>query len=122
MRAPHLPHPAPKSFPPARRRNSVAGNAFGGIFSYTESELEPAVHAEILVETSRNEARIAILEIVLALGFGAWLGFGSPEFTAVAIFALITIVPLLLDASVRSRAAARVIAGHERASQQARRR
>ncbi len=98
----------------------MAGNAFGGIFSYTESELEPAVHAEILVETSRNEARIAILEIVLALAFGAWLGFGSPEFSAVAIFALLTIVPLLLDAGFRSRAAARVISGQERAAAQRR--
>ncbi len=109
--------PPAKHFPGRFSGSNVAGNAFGGIFSYTESELEPAVHAEILVESSRNEARVAILEIVLVFGFGAWLGFATETFRAVAIFALLTIVPLLLDASLRSRAAARVMAGQARASQ-----
>ncbi len=79
--------------------------------------VEQLKHAEILVESSRNEARVAILEIVLVFGFGAWLGFATETFRAVAIFALLTIVPLLLDASLRSRAAARVMAGQARASQ-----
>jgi ABC-type spermidine/putrescine transport system permease subunit I len=80
------------------------------IFNYTESELDPAVHAEILVETARNEARIAVFELVLALGAGLLLNFGDPRFRAIALFAFITVVPLLVDSFMR-RAAARQILG-----------
>lgn len=72
------------------------------------------MHAEILVETSRSGARIAILEILFALGFGVVLGFGDPAFRAVALFALFTVVPLLVDSALRRRAAARLM-GADRA-------
>lgn len=90
-----------------------------GVFRYTESELEPAVHAEILIESARNEARIAILEILIALGFAVYYGFRGDVVRGVSIFALITVLPLLLDASMR-RAAARRVMG--RGPQPARRR
>lgn len=77
-------------------------------FGYEDTELDPAIQAEILVETSRTEARIVILEIFVALGFGAYYGMADPTFRAVSIFALVTVVPLLVDASVRRRAAARL--------------
>ena len=86
----------------------MRGGLFSGIFRYGESELDPAVHAEILVESARNEARVAILEIVLALGFGAFLDFGDPRFRAVALFAFFTVVPLLVDSFLRQTAAARL--------------
>lgn len=79
-----------------------------GFLRYTESELDPAVHAEILVESARNEARIAVLELVLALVFGAILGFTDPDFRPVALFALCTVVPLLVDSVLRRSAASRV--------------
>lgn len=75
---------------------------------YGESELDPAIHAEILLESARNEARIAILELVLALGFGLWSGFVGEAFRAVAIFALLTVLPLLLDALLRRMASKRL--------------
>lgn len=75
---------------------------------YGESELDPAIHAEILLESARNEARVAILELVLALGFGLWFQFRGPAFSAVAIFALVTVLPLLLDAQLRRLAAKRL--------------
>ncbi len=83
--------------------------AFLDRLKYVESELDPVIHAEILVESSRNEARVAVLEILFALGFGVVLGFGTSEFQAVALFALFTVSPLLLDAVLRRRAAARVM-------------
>ncbi len=63
------------------------------------------VHAEILLESARNEARIAILEIVVALFFGGILGFASFAFQMVALFVLITVIPLLIDAAARRSAA-----------------
>ncbi|MGB0651787.1 MAG: hypothetical protein ACPGQL_01170 [Thermoplasmatota archaeon] len=78
------------------------------VFRYTESELDPAVNAEILTESSRAEARIAVLEILLAIGFGVWLGFGSDAFAAVALFTLATVVPLLVDSGARRRAASKL--------------
>ncbi len=72
---------------------------------YGESELDPAIHAEILLESARNEARIAILELVLAIGFGLWFSFRGDAFRAVAAFALVTVLPLLLDAQLRRMAA-----------------
>lgn len=87
------------------RRN---GSGVAGFPRYTESELDPAVHAEILLESARNEARIAVLEIVLALFFGALLGFRDPDFRPVALFALLTVVPLLVDSALRRSAASKV--------------
>lgn len=84
------------------------GRRLEGILRYGESELDPAVRAEILVESARNEARLAILEIVLALLFGAILGFSDARFTMVGLFALITVVPLLVDSAVRRSAAGRL--------------
>ncbi len=75
---------------------------------YGESELDPAVHAEILLESARNEARVAILELVLAIGFGLWYGFRGDAFRAVTVFSLITVLPLLLDALLRRMAAKRL--------------
>lgn len=75
---------------------------------YGESELDPAVHAEILLESARNEARVAILELVLAIGFGLWFSFRGEAFRAVAVFALVTVLPLLLDALLRRMAAKRL--------------
>ncbi len=74
---------------------------------YAESELDPIIHAEILVEVARIEARVAILEILLALGFGIWFGFGAEPFRAVAIFTLLTVAPLLIDSWLRRRASER---------------
>lgn len=73
-----------------------------------ETELDPAIQAEVLVESARAEARIAILEILLAAGFGVYYGWDTPVFRGVAWFALFTIIPLLLDAMVRRSAAKRL--------------
>jgi hypothetical protein len=75
---------------------------------YGESELDPAVHAEILLESARNEARVAILELVLVLGFGLFYNFRGDVFRAVAVFVLITVLPLLVDALLRRMAAKRL--------------
>ncbi len=72
---------------------------------YLETELEPAIQAEILEETSRTEARIVILQVLTALVFGAIVGLGSELFRAITIFALVTVVPLLIDSGVRRNAA-----------------
>lgn len=79
-----------------------------GLFRYGESEIDPVIQAEILTESARNEARIAILEILLALGFGAVLGLTHVAFRAVALFCFLTVLPLLVDAALRRQAAARL--------------
>lgn len=71
---------------------------------YTQTELDPVIQAEILLEVARIEARVVILEILLALGFGVWFGFGSGIFSAVAIFALATVIGLLVDSGLRRKA------------------
>lgn len=86
----------------------MAPPAWPRFLRYGESELDPAVHGEILLESARNEARVAILELVLALGFGLWFSFRGDAFRAVALFALITVLPLLLDAQLRRMAAKRL--------------
>lgn len=86
----------------------MARRLWAGMFRYGESELDPIIHAEILVESARTEARIAILEILLCFGFGVWFGFGSEVFRAVVIFTVITVTPLLLDAALRRRASERL--------------
>lgn len=79
-----------------------------GLFRYGESELEPAVQSEIHLETARNEARIAILEILLAVGFGVWNGMFSESSGLVYLFCLLTVVPLLVDGTLRRAAAKRL--------------
>lgn len=69
------------------------------------------MQAEILLESARAEARVAILEVLVAIGFGMWFSFHGPEFRAVAIFCIITVLPLLADAQIR-RMAARRLLGH----------
>ncbi len=78
------------------------------MLGYEESELDPAIQAEILFESARTEARIAILEILVALGFGVWYQVQGPIFRAVALFCLLTVTPLLVDAALRRKAAARL--------------
>lgn len=78
------------------------------LFRYTETEIDPIIQAEILIETARSEARAAILEIVLAIGFGVWFGFGDPVFRGVAIFCILSVLPLLIDGFLRRSAAAKL--------------
>lgn len=85
------------------------GNPLARWLGYEDSELDPAVHAEILTETARTEARVSILIILLAFGFGLWLRFEGEIFRAVLIFALIVLVPLLVDSAVRRGAADRIL-------------
>jgi hypothetical protein len=87
----------------------VAGKPLTGIFRYGESELDPAIQAEILLESARNEARVAVLEVILAFGFALWYRLGSAESVAVAWFCLLTVVPLLLDSQLRRSAARRLL-------------
>ncbi len=89
----------------------MSDGLLGGLFKYGESELEPAVHAEILLESARNEARVAILEIILALGIGMfWLDyFRDPAFLPLAVFVLVTVLPLLIDSGLRRSAAKRLL-------------
>ena len=79
-----------------------------GLLRYTESELDPVVHAVSLLESARNEARMAIFEIMLALIFGAFLGFSDPRIQVLAWFVLITVVPLLVDSAIRRAASSRL--------------
>ena len=87
----------------------VAKGLASGLFRYGESELDTAVQAEILLESARNEARVAILELLLAIGFGVWLDFNSYAFRAVAVFTVLTVAPLLVDAKLRRSAAKRLL-------------
>lgn len=87
----------------------MAAKPLSGLFGYGESELEPAIQAEIHLETARNEARIAILEILIAIGFGVWFGLFSSESKAVYLFTLLTVVPLLVDGTLRRTAARRLL-------------
>lgn len=80
----------------------------GGVFGYGETELEPAIQSEIHLATARNEARIAILEILVAIGFGLFNSFDLSRARQVYIFCLITVVPLLIDAAMRRSAAKRL--------------
>lgn len=79
-----------------------------GLFRYGESELDPAVHAEILLESSRSEARVAVLICLLAVGFALWYNLKGPIVAATSIFAVLTVLPLLVDAMLRRSAAKRL--------------
>lgn len=79
------------------------------MFRYGESELDPAVQAEILLESARNEARVAVLMVLVALVFGMWYAFQGEAFRAVAVFCVLTTLPLLVDAQLRRRAAQRLL-------------
>jgi hypothetical protein len=76
-----------------------------GWLGYLDTELEPAIQAEILIETSRNEARITILELLILFIFGAIYGIYSEVFVALAWFCILTVGPLLIDSGVRRSAA-----------------
>ena len=86
----------------------MARSLVSGLFRYGESELDPAVHAEILLESARSEARVAILIIAVALGFALWYKFQGTVVAATTLFALITVAPLLVDSQLRRSAAKRV--------------
>lgn len=79
------------------------------LLGYGESELDPAVQAEIHLATARNESRIAILQILVALGFGLWYRFIGTEVTLVYLFAIVSVIPLLGDAAMRRSAARRLV-------------
>lgn len=86
----------------------MAKSLVTGVFRYGESELDPAVASEILLESARSEARTAILIIVLAVGFGLWYQFRGPVVSAISIFAVLTVLPLLIDSQLRRSAAKRL--------------
>lgn len=88
----------------------MAKSLVTGVFRYGESELDPAVASEILLESARSEARTAILIIALALGFCLWYRFQGPVVSAISIFAVLSVLPLLVDAQLR-RAAAKKLRG-----------
>lgn len=75
---------------------------------YTTTEVDPVLQAEILLESGRAEARTAILMLLLAVGFGVWQGFASEVFRGVAIFAVISVAPLLIDSGLRRGASNRL--------------
>lgn len=81
-----------------------------GLFGYGESELDPAVQAEIQFETARAEARLAIWALLVTFGVGLWYQFRGPEFTGATLVALVTVVPFLVDAQIR-RSTAKRLAG-----------
>jgi hypothetical protein len=86
----------------------VARSLVSGLFRYGESELDPVIHSEILLESARSEARVAILIIAVAIGFALYYRFQGAAVQATALFALITVVPLLVDAQLRRSAAKRI--------------
>lgn len=96
-------------FPYGLLQRAVAVKAMNGLFRYGESELDPAIQAEILLESARNEARVAVLEVILAFGFGLWYGLGNAPSIAVAWFCVLTVIPLLLDSQLRRAAARRLL-------------
>ena len=75
---------------------------------YTTTEVDPVIQAEILLETGRAEARTAILVLLLAIGFGLWKGLASDLFRWVAIFAVMSVIPLLVDSGLRRGASNRL--------------
>ena len=86
----------------------MARSLASGLFRYEESELDPAVNSEILLESARSEARVAILIIAVAIGFALYYRFQGTAVQATSLFALITVVPLLFDAQLRRSAAKRL--------------
>lgn len=86
----------------------MAKSLVTGVFRYGESELDPAVASEILLESARSEARTAILILVLAVGFGLWYRFEGQVVGAISVFAVLTVLPLLVDSQLRRSAAKRL--------------
>ena len=86
----------------------MARSLVSGLFRYGESELDPVIHSEILLESARSEARVAILIIAVAIGFALYYRFQGAAVQATSLFALITVVPLLFDAQLRRSAAKRI--------------
>lgn len=86
----------------------MARSLASGLFRYGESELDPVIHSEILLESARSEARVAILIIAVAIGFALYYRFQGTAVQATSLFALITVIPLLFDAQLRRSAAKRM--------------
>lgn len=86
----------------------VARSLVSGLFRYGESELDPAVHSEILLESARSEARAAILILMLGLGFALWYQFQGRVVAATSLFAVLSVLFLLVDAQLRRSAAKRL--------------
>jgi len=86
----------------------VAKSLVTGVFRYGESELDPAVASEILLESARSEARAAILILLLGVGFALWYRFEGPVVSATSIFAVLSVVFLLGDSQLRRSAAKRL--------------
>lgn len=83
----------------------MAKSLVTGVFRYGESELDAAVASEILLESARSEARTAILIIILAVGFGLWYRFQGDVVAAISLFAVLSVIPLLVDSQLRRSAA-----------------
>lgn len=88
----------------AGRGRVVVARGFGRMFRYTQTEVDPVIWAQILLESARFEAAVAIIEILIAIGFAIIFGWTDPVFRGVAIFCLITVIPLLIDSAIRRRA------------------
>ena len=86
----------------------MARSLVSGLFRYGESELDPAVNAEILLESARSEARAAILILLFGLGFALWYNFKGEVVRATSVFAVLSVLFLLIDAAVRRSAAKRL--------------
>lgn len=86
----------------------MARSLVSGLFRYGESELDPAVHSEILLESARSEARAAILILLLGVGFALWYRFTGPIVAATSLFAVLSVLFLLVDAQLRRTAAKRL--------------
>ena len=86
----------------------MADSLLSGLFRYGESELDPAVHSEILLESARSEARVAILILLLAIGFDLWYKFQGPITAAISLFAVLSVLPLLVDSQLRRSASKRL--------------
>jgi hypothetical protein len=96
-------------FFPLRASGACVSGGLSRIFRYEESELDPAVQAEVLLESARNEARVAVLQVLVAIMFGLWFKFQGDAFRAVAWFAVIAVVALLVDSQLRRSAAKRLL-------------
>lgn len=70
---------------------------------YGETEMDSVLRSEILLETARAEARIAIWGLLVALGVGLWFNFVGPIFRWTVAYGLIVCVPLLVDSILRRR-------------------
>jgi hypothetical protein len=84
------------------------GRGLADLFGYGETELDPAVQSEILFETARAEARLAIWALLVTIGVGLWFKFQGYEFRGAVIVAILTVFPFLVDSAIRRKAADRL--------------